>query len=61
MSYSSDFAQLKSRHFNTKRAHVAAGTPSQEILRVLDPVTVPNRNARRLICKAQRKGKGGSQ
>ncbi|SFI24086.1 hypothetical protein SAMN04487959_1345 [Modicisalibacter xianhensis] len=61
MSYSEDFSLLRSRQFNIKRDHVFAGIPSQEILCAVDPATVPNRKARRLIRKAQRKSKGGGQ
>lgn len=60
MSHSIEFAQLRVRQFNIKRAQVIADTPSQEILRSVDPATVANRNARRLIHKAQRKSKRGS-
>jgi hypothetical protein len=58
MSYSIEFAQLKIRQFNIKRAQVIANTPSLEILRAADPATVKNRTARRLIQKAQSK-RGG--
>ncbi|MEL7896096.1 hypothetical protein [Vreelandella neptunia] len=61
MSYSIEFAQLKIRQFNIKRAQVIADTPSLEILRAADPATVKNRNARRLIQKAQSKSKRGGQ
>lgn len=61
MSYSEDLALLRSRQFNIKRDHVIAGTPSQEILCTVDAATVPNRKARRLIRKAQRKSKGSGQ
>lgn len=61
MSYSIEFAQLKVRQFNIKRAQVIADTPSQDILRVADPARVKNRNARRLIYKAQSKSKKGGQ
>ncbi|MBR2514430.1 MAG: hypothetical protein IKE45_10505 [Halomonas sp.] len=61
MSYSIEFAQLKIRQFNIKRSQVIADTPSQDILRAADLTKVTNRNARRLIRKAQSKSKGGSQ
>lgn len=61
MSYSIELAQLKVRKFNIKRAQVIADTPSQDILRAAEPTLVKNRNARRLIYKAQSKSKRGGQ
>lgn len=61
MTKSIDFAQLRMRQFNIKRSQVIADTPSQDILSSVDPAKVTNRNARRLIYKAQDKSKRGGQ
>ncbi len=57
MKASLSLARLMHRDFNVRRAGVSENLPSEKILCAVDASELPNRNARRVTRKTQRKSR----